>query len=236
MMAGILWDRIGDRGPVFDVAEVAAGKLQRVRLRAGAKEVEPLPDVRMRDDVVLEEPEFRVRARTLDHGVPVLAFALEETRALHVRRDRLRESGIPPGPWLSELKRLLLEERSEEPITLPDGRSRRADELAAELLFFRPGEKLVYATDFDDSEANRESLVRFAAGARALFLEASFLEEDVALARITRHLTARGCGRMAALAGVAKLVPFHFSKRYEDDPTRVYREVMESFSRTVVAH
>jgi ribonuclease BN (tRNA processing enzyme) len=239
MIAGIRWDRIGDRGPVFDVFEVHAESrtMRRLRLRAGGNGAEPLAEVEMNDDVVLEEPEFRVRSRTLDHGIPVLAFALEETRALRVRPDKLRASGIPSGPWLSELKRRLLEEREDGPssVTLPDGSVRSARELADELIVSRPGEKLVYATDFDDSDSNRERLTSLAAGARILFCEASFVEEDAALARSTHHLTARSCGTIAALAGVAKLVPFHFSKRYEDDPSRVYREVKGAFSRTVVA-
>lgn len=237
MVAGILWDRIGDRGPVFEVLEVheATARLVRFRLQAGRKARERLEDRVLSDDVLLEEPVFRVRAATLDHGVPVLAFSFEETRAVRVLPDRLAGIGLSPGPWLSDLKRLSLEGRGGETVELPGGSARRARDLAAEILESRPGQKLVYATDLADTEANRKALCRLASGARVLFCEATFLEEDRHLARATSHLTARSCGEIAAAAGVETLVPFHFSKRYESDPSRVYREVRAAFFDIVAA-
>ncbi len=234
MIAGIHWDRIGDRGPVFVVSELHRGSLARFRLKPGRKR-EGLEARELRGDVLLEEPDFRVRAVTLDHGIPVLAFAFEETRALHVRADAVAELGLTPGPWLSFLKRLLLEGRGDGLVPLPDGSRRRASDLEAVLLFSRPGQKLVYATDLDESEANHQALSALASEARLLYCEASFVEEDRELARATQHLTTKGCAKIALSARVEKLVPFHFSKRYEHDPGRVYREVMEIFPATVVA-
>jgi ribonuclease BN (tRNA processing enzyme) len=235
MIAGIHWDRIGDRGPVFVVHELYPGRLARFRLQAGRKGREPLEKRELRDDVLLEEPDFRVRATRLDHGIPVLAFAFEETRALHVRADAIAELGLAPGPWLSLLKRLLLEDRGDALVPLPDGSKRKASDLEAPLIFSRPGQKLAYATDLDENAANHHALSALASDARVLYCEASFVEEDRELARATQHLTAKGCARIAASARVEKLVPFHFSKRYEHDPERVYREVMEIFPATVVA-
>jgi ribonuclease BN (tRNA processing enzyme) len=235
MIAGIRWDRIGDRGPVFLVNEVHPGKLTRFRLQAGRAGGENLEERALRDDVLLEEPDFRVRARTLDHGIPVLAFAFEETTALFVRADAIAAQELTPGPWLSYLKRLLLEGRRERMVPLPDGSQRKASELEAALICSRPGQKLAYATDLDESEENHRALAELARGARLFYCEASFVEEDRDLARATQHLTAKGCARIAASAGVEKLVPFHFSKRYELDAGRIYREVMEVFPATVVA-
>jgi len=235
MIAGIHWDRIGDRGPVFVVHELHPGRLARFRLQAGRKGRERLEERELRDDVLLEEPDFRVRAARLDHGIPVLAFAFEETRALHVRAHAIAELGMAPGPWLSYLKRLLLEGRGDGLVPLPDGTKRKASDLETPLIYSRPGQKLAYATDLDESAANHDALSALASGARVLYCEASFVEEDRELARATKHLTARGCARIAASARVEKLVPFHFSKRYEHDPGRVYREVMDIFPATVVA-
>lgn len=216
------------------VHELHPGRLLRFRLQAGRKGREPLEEREIREDVLLEEPDFRVRAATLDHAIPVLAFAFEETKAIHVRADRLAELGLAPGPWLSLLKRLLLEGRGDRIVPLPDGSERKASDLDAELTY-SPGQKLAYATDLDESEANQRALSALASEARILYCEATFVEEDRELARATQHLTARGCARIAASARVEKLVPFHFSKRYEHDPGRVYREVMEAFPATVVA-
>jgi ribonuclease BN (tRNA processing enzyme) len=235
MIAGIHWDRIGDRGPVFVVNELHTDRLLRCRLKAGGKGRERLEDVEVQDGLILNEADFVVRAARLDHGIPVLAFAFEETRALHVRASAIADLGLTAGPWLSLLKRALLEDRRDEVLGLPDGSRRSAAELEEALIFSRAGQKLVYATDLDESEANHRALSALASGARVLYCEASFLDEDRELARATQHLTAKGCARIALSAGVEKLVPFHFSKRYEREPERVYREVMDVFPATMVA-
>jgi ribonuclease BN (tRNA processing enzyme) len=235
MIAGIHWDRIGDRGPVFVVHELHPDRLLRYRLQAGGKGRERLEDFEVREGLILEEADFVVRAARLDHGIPVLAFAFEETRALHVRASAIADLGLTAGPWLSLLKRALLEGRRDQILSLPDGSRRSAADLEEALIFSRAGQKLVYATDVDESERNHRALSVLASGARVLFCEASFLDEDRQLARATQHLTAKGCARIAAAAGVEKLVPFHFSKRYEREPERVYREVRELFPATIAA-
>ncbi|MCK7581422.1 MAG: hypothetical protein MZV65_41185 [Chromatiales bacterium] len=48
-----------------------------------------------------------VRAALLDHDIPCLGFALEEKLHLNVWKNRLQELGLPTGPWLQELKRLV---------------------------------------------------------------------------------------------------------------------------------
>ena len=130
-------------------------------------------------------------------------------------------TGSRPGPWLGALKRHIQAGRAEEILDLPGGRRSRVWELAADLMLVRPGRRLVYATDLADTPENRARLVRLAGGAHTLFCEAAFAEADREEARRTGHLTARACGRIAKAAPVARLVPFHFSRRYERDPWRV---------------
>lgn len=49
----------------------------------------------------------------------------------------------------------------------------------------------------------------------------------------TGHLTARACGEIAVAADVAALLPFHFSRRYQTEPERVYAEIRAVFPRLV---
>lgn len=235
VIGGILWDRIGERGPRFEVGEVHGEEIRRFAVRVGGNGATALPSRRREAGLLLDEPGLRVRAAVLDHGVPVLAFSFEEPRALHVRREALEASGLAPGPWLSRLKELALAGAREALVELPDGSHRAVADLEEALLLSRPGQKLAYATDLDDSEPNREAVVELARGAYVLYLEASFAEEDRALARASQHLTARACGEIAAAAEVDRLVPFHFSKRYDGDPSRVYAQVAEVFPGLVVA-
>src|SRR5690606_22785649 len=177
---------------------------------------------------------FTVRATTLDHLTPVLAFALESTAEINVRKERLAELGVQPGPWLTELKAAIAAGRRDERVELPDGSRRRVGELADFLVLISPGTKLVYATDLADTAENRRRLAALARDADVLFCESTFLVADADRAARTGHLTTRACGEIGAAANVARLVPFHFSRRYEADPAEVYREVRAACSSTVV--
>ena len=52
-------------------------------------------------------------------------------------------------------------------------------------------------------------------------------------AQRTGHLTTRACGEIATRAGAQRLVPFHFSRRYEDDLAPCYDELRAAFARTI---
>lgn len=224
MINSFLWDRIGEKAPIFLVSELHGDRLHRYRIVAGGA-CEPHGEVPVTEGIILAEPEFRIRAAMLDHHTPVLAYALEEEKTLNVRKDRLLALGTEPGPWLSRLKLATLEGERETPITLPDGRERTAGSLGDELLLISPGKKLVYATDLGDTPENRRRLIALAKNAHTLFCEATFSEADAEQAARSGHLTTRACGEIAAEAGVARLIPFHFSRRYSDNAELLYEEI-----------
>jgi len=234
LISGIRWDRIGARGPRFEVTELDADRMVRHRLQAGQAAVQRVEPRHASDGVLLQDSGFRVRAVTLDHGIPVLAFAFETTQTLNIRKERLAACGWPAGAWLGALKRALHEQRPDTLIQLPDGGNAEAGELALQLLHITPGQKLVYATDLADSSGNRARLTEFARGADTFFCEAAFVADDLEQSLRTGHLTARACGEIASAAGVGRLVPFHFSRRYQDDPLQVYAEVRAACARTVM--
>ena len=236
MLGGIHWDRIGERGPVFELTEVGESDTVSYRLKVGIDELEPLGTHPMRDGVLVDEAAFRVRVATLDHGIPVLAFAFEEARVFRVRKDALVKSGYAPGAWLSTLKTHLRRGECDAQVELPDGSSRSVEALAGELVLERPGSKLCYATDLDDNASNRQRLAALARDAAIFVCEATFHSKDAHLARATQHLTARACGEIAAAADVRTLVPFHFSKRYENDVGPIYDEVRAAFPRVRASH
>ncbi|MFP4262117.1 MAG: MBL fold metallo-hydrolase [Halomonas sp.] len=229
MMRGVLWDRVGDKAPRFEVGELHGDRLARWQLTAGGPEPLPLPSRPVADGVLHAELGFRIRAATLDHGTPVLAFAYEPDTQVRVRKERLAARGWPPGPWLGALKRAVLAGEETTRITLPSGERRSAASLAGELLLREPGQRLVYATDLGDTAENRRRLVALARGARALFCEAPFREREADQARRTGHLTARACGEIAAAAGVDQLVPFHFSRRHVSESRHLYAEITPHF-------
>lgn len=230
-IAGIHWDRAGPRAPKFEVAELHDGRIVRFHVAAGNSGARELGGTAAPEGLLLDEPAIRVRSCMLDHLTPVLAFSFESKASIKIRKERLLAKGLVPGPWLNDLKRRVARGDRDSSLELPDGSARSVAELAEELVIVKAGQKLVYATDLADTRENRERLTALAAGAHTFFCEAVFCDSEASRARRSGHLTARACGEIAAAARVHRIVPFHFSKRYESDPARVYHELIEASSR-----
>ncbi len=225
LLAAVVWDRIGEDAPELEVGETDGTALRRFLVRAGDDGPHALGEAPLGDATLFETPDLAVRVAVLDHGIPVLAYAIAERDRLQVRADRIAAEGLPEGPWIGALRRAIAAGSEETPIEPPGRPPEPAGALAARFLERRPGQTLVYATDLADTPANREALIRLARGAQLLVLEAAFLEADAARARATGHLTARACGEIAAAAGVERLLPFHLSPRYRSRPGAVLAEV-----------
>jgi len=234
LISGIRWDRIGDRGPRFEVLELHGDNLKRYALQAGKPGAKALTDQPAPDGLLLSDPGFLVRAVTLDHGISVLAFAFEASRQINVRKEQLGQHRLEPGPWLTRLKHHILAGELNEMVLLPDGRSEMVASLAEGLTLTRQGVKLVYATDFADTPENRKRLVGLAEAAHTLFCESTFSVREAEQARRTGHLTTRACAEIANQAKVDHLIPFHFSRRYERRPWEMYDEIAALCPRVVI--
>jgi ribonuclease BN (tRNA processing enzyme) len=236
MIRGIHWDRVGERGPRFEVAELKGDRLIRFQLQAGHADRLRLADQPAAGGVLLNESGFKVRAVTLDHGTPVLAFAFEPSMQISVRKDRLQAKGWAPGAWLGALKDRLLQGDRAALVELPDGTRAEAGRLGEELTLIKAGRKLVYATDLADTADNRQRLVQLAWGGHTLLCEAAFSEADAEQARRTGHLTTRACGEIANAADVGQLIPFHFSRRYTGNVAALYAEIGAVCTRLATPH
>jgi ribonuclease BN (tRNA processing enzyme) len=223
-LQAITWDRIGDSGPVFEVAEIEGRWLTRARLQPG-KETVSLQTVNIQNGIILADDSLNIRAEICDHDIPSVAYALEFVQEISIRRDRLSQLCLPPGPWLAYLKHYIVTKRQESVIILPDGSEMSAGELAEKLTIIRPGKKLVYVADMADTAENRRKVINLAQGAHTLFCEAAFAKEDRDKAAATQHLTTSATAQIAFSAGVRFLIPFHFSKRYELNPHKLYEEL-----------
>ena len=231
-LRGILWDRVENNAPGFEVTELHGDRLLRFYLQAGREEPQRLDAHAADNGIVLAEAGFRIRAVTLDHrGTAVIAYALEAEHQLNIRKDRLRARGLAPGPWLNALKQLLLAGRRSTVLDMPDGSRARVADLADELVLITPGRKLAYATDLGDTPDNRRRLLGLARHAHTFFCECAFIESDARYAHMNGHLTTRACGEIASEAGVSRLVPFHFSRRYLHCAEQLYDELGQYCAR-----
>ncbi|MGB8275073.1 MAG: MBL fold metallo-hydrolase [Alphaproteobacteria bacterium] len=223
---------------VFDVTELAGDQTEKsvFRCKSGFTRESGFK-TRARDGVVLREDGFEVRAVTLDHDIPCLAFALHEHRHVNILKDRLAALGLPVGPWLHDLKKAVLRGDPDEAlvrVAWREGESVRETHVALgqmkdEVLRVVPGQKIAYVTDVRYHDENARRIIELARDADTLFIETPFLEEDAAIAARKNHLTAAQAGRIAREAHVKKLVPFHFSPRYQGREEELRREAESAF-------
>jgi ribonuclease Z len=180
------------------------------------------------EEVILEDPLFRVRALHITHDIPALAYSLEEEFHININKDMLLSMGLSVGPWLSELKKAV---RSGAPpgteINI-EGAPHRLDELTPLTIISR-GEKISYVMDASPENENIDRIIPFVSGSDTLFCEGYFLSEDSGRAMERSHLTAALAGKIAREARVGRLELMHFSPRNRHCADELYREAEREF-------
>jgi ribonuclease Z len=168
---------------------------------------------------VVERGDYRLAAFAVSHGVSALGWSLiEATRPGRFDVEAANALGIPNGPQRGELQRGL-------PVTLPDGRTVRPEEVLGDP---RPGRKVVITGDTSPTD----ELVEAAWGADVLVTEATFADEERERAAETLHQTATQAAEIARRAGVGLLALTHLSNRYFG--AEIAREARAIFPETVV--
>jgi ribonuclease Z len=206
-----------------------SGRARFARLQAETTQCE--------DGVLLKEPGLQVRAATLDHGLPVLAFALEERAQINVWRNKIEAMGLAVGPWLRAFKEATLRGAPDDALVKVAWRDSEAGKPAAlplgllksEIMKITSGRRIAYVVDCSFTDANIEKIVQLAKGADILFIEATFLDVDAEVAAKRQHLTARQAGTLARLATVKRLVTLHYSPRYKGQGDLLSAEARDAF-------
>jgi ribonuclease Z len=196
-------------------------------------------EVRTFEGSLFEDRYFSLQGAFLDHKIPCLAFRAEEKRRINIRKDALRELGLPAGPWLNVLKDCLVNDCPRDfPVRiwwkneagLPMEKWAPLGTLADRIVKITPGQKIAYVTDALYSEDNCAIIVDLARDADILFIEGSFLDVEADQAAGKYHLTARQAGALAREAGVKRMVPFHFSPKYRGGEEQLIAEAEAAFN------
>lgn len=157
-----------------------------------------------------------------EHRADTVGYALaEHVRLGRFNPDRALELRVPEGPLWGKIHK-------GEAVTLDDGRTVEPSDLVGEP---RPGRTLVYTGDTRPSLTVMEA----ARGADLLVHEATFGGDEAERAKETGHSTASEAARVAADAGVRRLVLTHISPRYSRDAPELLAEAQAVFPETIVA-
>jgi len=214
---------------VGEFADGALGPSVAFRARQAFRR-QAIPGDALPEGVVFDDGEVRVEARTLTHGIPCLAFALQETLRVNVWTEGVEQLGLTVGPWLNAAKSAVRRgEPDDTPIDVGNGRMEPLGLLREHALRSGPGQRIAYVTDAAFTPENVDNILALARDADHLFIEAAFAGTDEVIARQRRHLTAAQAGELARQAGAKRLTTFHHSPRYLETPERLKQEAEAAF-------
>ena len=150
--------------------------------------------------IVLETEDYWLRTATTEHGLPGLAWCLDEkARPGMFHPERAVELGIRPGPDFGRLQR-------GETVTAADGREVRPEEV---MDTERQGRKIVVTGDTRPAP----KVIELAKAASVLVHDCTFAATELDRALETGHSTAQEAAEVAQAAGVGTLVLTHISSR-----------------------
>jgi len=184
------------------------------------------------DGTLVKEQLFTIKAQQLNHQVSCLAYSLEEEFHININKASLNDIGLPVGPWLSELKRAIRENRPGETELVVSDRRLFLRELR-EIVTITRGQKISYVTDIAINNENIEKIIEFARDSDTFYCEAYFMDKDMDRALQRFHLTAKITGRIAREAGVRNLVAMHFSPKYKGQDEKPEEEALREFRNQI---
>jgi ribonuclease Z len=168
-----------------------------------------------KEQVIYEDKIVRVTAFPLKHRVPTFGFLFKEKeRPLNIRKDVIEKHdfSIKQIHDIKEGKDIKLESGEILPNT------------SLTELPYKP-RSFAYCSDTLVYEKN----ISLLKNVDLLYHEATFLDKDKQLAKITGHSTAKQAAEFAAKAKVGKLLIGHFSSRYKQQEILV-QEANEIFA------
>lgn len=235
-LQGYTWDLVHRYRTelLFEVGELHAdGGVRHWRFRMSRGfSAEPAGEREATGGLLAKTPRWRLTGGIVEHHGPCLAFALEEPVRINVWRTWLDERGLPPGPWLNDLKLAIRQGLpGDTPIIMPEGEPQPLASLR-DLVSLDAGMKLGYATDLKDTPGNRAVLRALWRGCDIAFIEASFAARDAERARVRAHLTTTAAGEIARECGAGRVEPFHFSPRHQGEEPMLVAEVESAFKGT----
>jgi len=174
----------------------------------------------LKDNDTVKCDGYIIKAKTAEHNVPTLAYAVEEnTRQGRFNVKKAKKLGIPEGPLFRKLQKGENIMVNGEKVT-PDmvlGKSRK-------------GKKIVYIPDTKPSEA----IADFAKGSNVLIHDATADSSLEKKANKYGHSSARQAAVTAEKAGVKLLFLTHISPRYKD-ATILEKDARKVFPNSIVA-
>jgi ribonuclease Z len=239
-LQGYTWNLVANYPDslVLDVIEVDSNQRKqktfdcRSGFRPGGERVTASDEA-----LLIQDEDVVVSFAILDHGIPSLAFRLEEPFHINVLKTRMEAMGLTAGPWINHFKQLLYAEADNHtPLEIPmdehHGSQRvfALGDLAQRIARITAGQKIAYVADAVYNSENKQKIISLASDVDHLFIEGAFMHADKETAHSKHHLTAHQAGYLARLARAKKMTVFHHSPRYHDQAHLLKEEAQRAFT------
>ncbi len=163
-----------------------------------------------------EGKNFSLEAEKMEHGIPCLAYSFVVPKNVRIDKEKLKKSGLPPGPILQKIK-------GGEDVNY-NGKKFRAKNL----LYEEEGKKISVVLD----TKTNERIAPFVKDADIFVSEATYSGELEKEATEHLHMTVSQVATIAKKAKVEKLILTHVSSRYSKDMKGVLDEARGIFKES----
>jgi ribonuclease Z len=171
------------------------------------------------EGVFVDEPNFRIEAKALDHGVPALSYSFIIKDRRRLITSEIKKNNLPHSSILKDLQ--------QGKDIVFNGKKIRAKDLT----YIEKGKKISFVFD----SAYTEDILGHIKNSDILIAESTYLNEEKEMARDHKHMTASQAALLAKKAKVKKLVLTHLSQRYEHKKSEVLKESKKIFKNTSIA-
>ena len=181
----------------------------------------PVEFIEIDTGIIEETDEYVIRAQSVRHNVPSLAYSIEEKKKPRFLREKAIELGVPVGPAFGKL-------HNGEEIEI-DGRTIKPEQVLGPP---RKGIKITYSGDTRPCE----EIIMFARDSTLLIHESTFIQKEAQNAEEYGHSTAQDAAFVARESNSKKLIITHISTRYGEEYAQIMlKEAQEIFENTELA-
>jgi ribonuclease Z len=166
-----------------------------------------------------ENKDFYLEAKAMSHGIPCNAYCFVKKGQVKIDKDKLKRSGLHPGPLLSKIK--------QGKNIVYKGKKYKAKDMT-----YRDNDKKICFV-FDTSM--NAGIGPFVKDSDLLIMESSFDSSLGDKASEYRHMTAKQCAQVAKKAKSKKLILSHVSSRYDKNPGKILSEAKKIFKNSHLA-
>ena len=181
----------------------------------------PVEFIEIDTGIIEETDEYVIRAQSVRHNVPSLAYSIEEKKKPRFLREKAIELGVPVGPAFGKL-------HNGEEIEI-DGRIIKPEQVLGPP---RKGIKITYSGDTRPCE----EMIMFAKDSTLLIHESTFIQKEAQNAEDYGHSTSQDAAFVARESNSEKLIITHISTRYGEEYAQIMlKEAQEIFENTELA-